>query len=104
MTFVSVKNVDNEEIVFTKEDGTEYRLLHIQDCCESVSVEDVEGDLSDLENTPILFAEESTNDDPKDDEALWTFYRIRTIKGSVVIRWYGSSYYYSVSVSFVGGD
>lgn len=108
MTFVSVRNEADEAIVFEKQYGGEHRLYHSQNCCENVMVEDITGNLSDLENSPILFAEESSSDTPPegDDRRLydsneWTFYRISTIKGSVTIRWYGTSNgYYSTSVSF----
>jgi hypothetical protein len=108
MIFTAVRNVEDERIIFEKADGSTHELYHSQDCCERVTVEDIVGDLSDLTNTPILIAEESSSDERpegwegfSDDANEWTFYRISTIKGSVVIRWYGSSNgYYSTEVSF----
>jgi hypothetical protein len=103
--------VGDEQITFEVEGGCDYRLYHSQDCCESVSVEDICGDLSDLVGSPITQAEESSssNEYPegvpepeyKDESFTWTFYRIATAKGLVVIRWYGSSNgYYGESVYF----
>jgi hypothetical protein len=90
------------------DDGTRFRMWHDQDCREGVSVEDICGDLSDLIGTPIVEAVEVTSDTnpegvTKDyqDSFTWTFYRFRTIKGTVTIRWYGESNgYYSESVRF----
>jgi hypothetical protein len=38
-------------------DNSEYVMYHNQDCCESVSIEDVVGDPKDLIDSPILQAE-----------------------------------------------
>ena len=61
---------ENDEIVFTVDDGSQYRLYHNQDCCESVTVEDIIGNLDDLVGAPILMAEEVTydNQNPVDME------------------------------------
>jgi hypothetical protein len=82
-----------DELHFTLANGEKYKLYHDQDCCESVGIEDIEGNLSDLVGAPLLQAEESSNSDQndRDDSFTWTFYKLATIKGYVTIRWYGSS-------------
>lgn len=111
-TLSKVENIDNKEIIFTLIDGDQYRLYHSQDCCESVYIEDIEGNLEDLVGNPLLQVEESTNSEdnkPSEyaDSWTWTFYKLATIKGYVTIRWLGESNgYYSESVDFckVGED
>jgi len=110
-TIVSVEGCekDSETIRFLLDDGRVARLYHDQDCCEHVAVEDVAGDPADLCGTPIVLAEESTSNefegrksDPDEcDSCTWTFYRIGTVRGTVVIRWLGSSNgYYAEDVDF----
>lgn len=110
-TITDIKvNSENDEIRFKCDDGTEYKMLHFQSCCESVTIEDINGDLDDLIGSPILKAEEVTNSDENpegvtkewQDSFTWTFYHLATIKGYVTIRWYGESNgYYSESVDFI---
>lgn len=89
-------------IEFASVDGRKWEMYHGQDCCESVDIEDIDGELSDLEGTPISFAYESSMAYPGASESgTWTFYRIGTNKGTVVIRWLGQSNgYYSEGVYF----
>lgn len=114
-TFVSVESLENDYLVkFKVNDNLWYEMYHSQDCCESVTLEDVEGDLDYLVGTEILGAEEVKNDEldpivyegtnPMTRNAYdygsytWTFYKFKTIKGYVDFRWFGTSNgYYSES-------
>lgn len=91
----------NDQLVFSNDVET-FRFHHYQDCCESVYIESIVGDLSDLVGVPILMAEESSNDMESNeygDVIEWTFYKFATIKGYVDVRWCGfSNGYYSTSV------
>jgi len=101
-TIVKV-DAGDDEIQFTLSDGRLARFYHFQDCCEQVWVEDVNGDWEDLLDTPLLVAEERSEHGDTDWGGVeqWTFYTFRTIKGSVDVRWYGTSNgYYSTAVDF----
>ena len=81
-----------------------YYLAHDQDCCESVYLADICGDITDLLDKKIIKAEVTTNiDNPPSENAIswtWTFYTITAEDGSVVtLRWCGESNgYYSEAV------
>lgn len=124
-TLTDITN-DNYEIIFTCEDGTKYKMYHEQDCCEGVSIDDINGDLQDLIGSPITLAEKKVSNEhtperqaekdkekadalakdeyyyDSDESFTWTFYKLATIKGYVDIRWFGSSNgYYSESVELL---
>jgi hypothetical protein len=107
-TLKSVVRTGDILITFTTTDGEEFCMQHDQDCCETVEIESVVGDLQDLVGEPILVAEEVTNRElpPKGEDYdpygshTWTFYKLATRKGYVDIRWYGESNgYYSERVT-----
>ncbi len=108
-------NEANDEILFTVDNGERIKMYHQQDCCENVSIEDINGDLRGLIGNPITMAEAVSNDEFEknyeaeqskkeypEDSYTWTFYKLATVKGYVDIRWFGSSSgYYSEGVSLV---
>ena len=110
-------SVGSEELEFCFSDGNKLRLYHSQDCCESVSVNDIDGDIQDLVGGVVLEFEEAASSDrdanaevPNEwaESFTWTFYKVATTKGFVNIRWLGESNgYYSESVSasvFTGNE
>lgn len=100
-TILKVESDGLTEIKLYTERGV-YKFFHEQECCEDVTIDDICGDLSDLEDTILVAEERSCDLPPKskyDDSFTWTFYHFRTMKGDVDIRWYGASNgYYSESV------
>ena len=112
----------NDQINFYCTDGIAYAMYHYQNCCENVSIEDINGDLDDLVGAPIIIAEAVVSCEETPEQAAkeekrkqeegedyydyresftWTFYKFATIKGYVTIRWYGlSNGYYSEGVDF----
>ena len=110
LTFASVEN-QGDAIEFKTTDGRMFLMYHEQDCCESVRVDDITGDLSDLIGEPILLSEEVAGDtantpgfdsDYEPESYTWTFYKLATRKGYVDIRWLGTSNgYYSEHVDLI---
>jgi hypothetical protein len=103
-TLQSVEIMDTKEcIIFKTTDEKVYAMFHSQDCCESVYVEDVNGDWEDLIDVEMQYATEETHN-PKDtscESCTYTFYKFGTSKGYLDIRWFGSSNgYYSEEVQF----
>lgn len=113
LTLADVSGLESggDSPMFTTECGKKFQMWHSQDCCESVSINDVEGDVADLIGSPIVVAEQVDSDDVPPpagayiDSYTWTFYRLATAKGFVVVRWLGESNgYYSESVDFARID
>jgi hypothetical protein len=112
-TFTKVYVTDDKSELIFENDEFVFTFLHEEDCCESVYIEDIVGDLNDLVGKPLDIVEEVEHvsdftpagvEPPEDpDSYTWTFYKFATIKGWVDVRWLGESNgYYSESVDFKG--
>ncbi len=97
-TITTIYNGD-DELIFEFSNGDILQMHHYQDCCESVYIESITGELKDLIGSPILKSERSSNY-TDDNTELWTFYKFATIKGYIDIRWVGTqdAGFYSLEV------
>lgn len=117
-----------DTLVFTFANGAAAIFYHQGDCCESVFIEDINGDLRLLINKPLLIAFSSSSDnvvtegnlnasgsevckdhnsedcddnDDNNDVLKWTFFHFRNMDETVTIRWAGlSNGYYSMDVDY----
>lgn len=92
--FFYIENVEkgDDEIFLYCNDGKIYQMYHDQESSESVYIEDIEGDISNLIDTDILDVEVVAK--PKKQSygtATSTSYKFITKKGSVTIKWIGTS-------------
>lgn len=105
----------SEQVILSAGDK-HFEFYHEQDCCESVDLEDFEGDAEDLVGGLVIRAEEYDSDsdyiktrnlilnnpvlEPEYGSATYTFYRISTTKGDLWMRWMGESNgYYSEEIT-----
>lgn len=92
---------ESGKVLIETAEGDIIKMYHDQDCCEYVRIADVNGDIESVVGTEIIVAEERTSsaDEDVSMSGTWTFYTIRTIKGTLDIRWLGESNgYYSERV------
>jgi hypothetical protein len=87
---------NSQEIVFSTKDETFCMFCSDgpnSDNDVEVYLEDVCGDVADLVNSKVISAVEAKSES---NQPTYTFYTIRTNKGTVTLRWYGTSNgYYS---------
>ncbi len=95
--------IGSEEIELVTDHGP-FRMNHDQACCESVDLAELDGSAEDLVGQVILAASQENDQSngaykefgDHEGSSTWTFFRITTIKGTVVMRWFGTSNgYYS---------
>lgn len=109
----------DEEVVLCTDDDVRFRIYHEQDCCETVRLHDVDGDLQDLVGHVVSRAEMVSSESEMNDENwreapsryaeswTWTFVKIQNMGASLTMRWFGESNgYYSegVNIEATKGD
>lgn len=104
-TLISIEGAKqyNDSIVFTCADGSKYEMSHGQECCETVNIKQIDGDIEYLIGQPIVMAECITELAKGKIQyyGTFTFYKFATSKGYVTIQWLGESNgWYSEEVDF----
>jgi hypothetical protein len=95
---------EKNKILLTTESGREIMIYHEQDCCESVRIEDTEGNWHELVGKVIVEATEDAQDGDEGDEwglshTTKTALTFKVDGATVISRWIGESNgYYSESV------
>lgn len=77
------------------------RFSTLRHAAKKVWIEDIVGDLDDLQGEPLTEAEVVTEEcDVGDGHQTWSFFKFGTSKGCVTVRWCGESNgFYSECVS-----
>ena len=103
ITNISGLKLESDGVTFHFEEE-EFYMSHEQDCCETVDIEDINGDTNLVGATFYEIIEKDCDREAlteNEESYTWTFYTIKTSKGYLDIRWYGSSNgYYSEQVDF----
>lgn len=102
LTLTEARQEGRDRMILATADRS-FLFYHSQDCCESVGIEEIAGDLAALTGSPITRADEEIESGEQDyDHFTKTTFRLATAKGAIIVRWLGTSNgYYSESVSFV---
>jgi hypothetical protein len=94
-----------DTVSFVFDNGDRAEFYHSQDCCETVELTRVFGNVENLVGEPLTIAEDDHPSDPDwhkesyDEHHTWTRYRFGTLKGIVEFWWLGeSSGYYGEDV------
>lgn len=95
-TIIAIEGLEpgSGRVVFDLDDGRWLVMRHAADCCETVEIVQVDGDPSDLTDSPIVMAEIVSNASPRleyADSYTWTFVKFATASGYVTVRWLGQS-------------
>jgi len=90
----------NNEIMLTTESGKIIKIFHDQDCCETVAIEDTEGEWHKLVGKVIVEASKDEKQGECDYGSITeTTLKFRVDDATVISRWIGESNgYYSESV------
>ena len=108
---VKVISIDNDELDITVTDGEKdyrYGIRHFQDCCESVSLDSVDGNIHNMIGKKITDAYSMISDLPYEEysgSGTRSVYRIVAEDDYLWLEWRGrSNGYYGEGVTFFQYD
>lgn len=100
-----------DETEIKTSDGKRYLFYHEEECCESVNLYKIKGNIEDILNSPITLAEEDGGEPedwkPSKWQESYTFsnYFLETSKGRLEIYFLGESNgYYGESMNFYAAN
>ena len=100
MTITAVIYKEDTESLLIHLNSHVLKMIHHQECCETVYLADVVGSFEDLIGYPLLEVSETIVDIGNENIAgTASYYNFKTLKSSVQLRWVGESNgYYSETV------